>query len=150
MAPTDPDPDRLSWWELLWLALLTAILCFLILYFGGIGLRAYHGVRFDSALPFGPGWWDLLLRFSFGVAVALGTLTLVWRLIYRKRGQAHWGTALLVIGVLLFGFLVWPTPWTYPQFGCTVFQINRLVGHYKEVTKVPMCEQALGAAQSGG
>lgn len=147
-----PGPDRkLPWLRLLWLGLLAAALSFLVLYFGGFGLKAYHGVRFDSTWP-ESRWWDLLRLFSLGGAVAIGTLTLCWRLIHRVEGQSHSGTALVVVGVVLFGFLVWPTPWTYRQFGCTVFQINRIMGHYREVAKMPSCEPAAvaGAAAPAG
>lgn len=140
------DEGKISWPRLVWIGLLAAVLSYLVLHFGGEALRSYNALRAGSApTPFAdwPPWLDSL---SVGGGVAIGALVLAWRLIYRTDGQPHVGAALAVLAVVLFGIFVWPTPWKYEQFGCAVYQINRVRGHFQEVAKVPSCEQAQSPA----
>jgi hypothetical protein len=144
------DAGKIPWPRLLWIGLLAAVLSYLVLYYGGEALKSYHELRGGNLGPPPPpkDWSAWLNKLSIGGGIAIGALIVAWRLIYRTDGQSHLGTALALIAVLLFGIFVWPTPWTYKQFGCTVFQIDRIRGHYTEVTKVPFCEPAPAAARN--
>ena len=153
--------DDGSWWKagpdgkipplkLLWLGLLAAVISFAVLYFGNVGLKGYYGLKFNDPQFPGPAWWEWLRWLSLGGAVTIGALTVAWRLINRVEGQAHWGMALTLIAAVLFAFLVWPTPWMYRQYGCTVYQINRFYGNSTEVTTIPSCEPAPAATGQAG
>ena len=141
---------KIPWPRLLWIGLVAAILSYLVLYYGGEALKSYQQLRGDAPIaPPPPKDWSAWLdKFSMGGAIAIGALTLAWRLIYRTDGQSHLGTALAVLAVLLFGIFVWPTPWKYKQYGCTVFQVDRVRGQYKPVTHVPFCEPTPAAARN--
>lgn len=130
--------DRLPGLKLVWLGLLAGAISYLVLYFGGMAVKSLAQMR--GVLP--NIAWEHLEGFSRGAAITIGALTLAWRLIYRIEGQAHWGRALVVVGIVLFGFLVWPTPWTYRRFGCDVYQISRFMGARERVTTIPACEPA--------
>ena len=137
------EDGKLPWLQLLWIGLLAAVLSYLVLYHGGEALKSYNELRGgqNDPTPRRADWPDWLKRLSMGGGIAIGALVLAWRLIYRTEGQAHMSTALAVLAVLLFGIFVWPTPWKYEQFGCGVYQINRVRGEFHEVTRVPSCEQ---------
>ena len=139
--------DPLTRKELWWLFGLAAVMSFLVLLFGGLALRAYAGVRFKDYLQSPAGaWWDWLLIFAGAGAIAVGALAVSWRLAHRKYGSPRWGLALAVLAVVLFGLLVWPTPWTYREYGCKIFQINRFLGRIYELpTKVPGCDPEAAA-----
>jgi hypothetical protein len=141
------DDGKLSWLRLLALSLLALILSYLVLYYGGIALKTYSGLA-DAVSP-DDRFHDWLRELSRGGAIAIGALTLAWRLINRNQGQARLGTALALIAVVLFAVLVWPTPWSYKRFGCDVFQVNRIRGEPQKITTIPFCEQAAGAANTG-
>jgi hypothetical protein len=138
------EEGKISWPRLVWIGLLAAVLSYLVLYYGGEALKSYNTLRGGPEIPPPPttDWSRWLKRLSVGGGIAIGALVLAWRLIYRMEGQPHVGMALAVLAVVLFGIFVWPTPWKYEQFGCAVYQINRVRGHFQEVTKVPSCEQA--------
>ena len=141
--PDDPL-TRAELWRLFGLA---ALMSFLVLLFGGLALRAYAGVRFSDYLrPPAEDWWGWLFLFALAGAVTFGALAVSWRLAYRKYGDPRWGMALALLVVVLFAVLVWPTPWTYREYGCKIFQINRFIGRMTEVpTTVPGCVGAPGA-----
>lgn len=147
MSPNQPDPDRLTFWEILNIGLTTGLLAFLILYFGGLALRAYFVARFTEPVggPF-EEWRKWLFVFSFGGGVVLGTVAAAWRLINRRRRHPRWGVALIALVVVLFGLLVWPTPWSYRKYGCDVLQINRFIGRSSVIARIPACEPAPPAA----
>ncbi len=116
-------------------------LAFLVLLFGGLALRAYAGMRFmDHFTVPGYQWWVWLGIFSVAGGIAIGALVVCWRLANRKKEEARWGMALGLLLVVLFGLLVWPTPWTYREYGCKIFQINRLIGRMTPLdTQVLAC-----------
>lgn len=151
--------DDGSWWKagpdgkipplkILWLGLLAAAISFVVLYSGNVGLKGYYGLFNGEPFPESE-WWRWLYWLSLGGAGTIGALTAAWRLIYRIEGQAHWGMALTLIAAVLFAFLVWPTPWMYRQYGCTVYQINRFYGNSAELTTIPSCEPAAQTYQAG-
>jgi hypothetical protein len=145
------NDGKLSWARLLTLSLLAVALSYLVLYYGGIALKTYSGLRAaDSPISPDAQFYDWLQVLSRGGAIAIGALTLAWRLINRNHGQARFGTALALIAVVLFAVLVWPTPWSYKRFGCDVFQVNRIRGEPLKITTIPFCEQAAaGGAPTG-
>jgi hypothetical protein len=117
-------------------------LALLVLLFGGLALRAYAGMRFREHLnPPDDQWWVWLGVFSVAGGIAIGALAVCWRLANRKKGEARWGMALALLVIVLFGLIVWPTPWTYRAYGCKIFQINRLIGRMTPLdTTVPGCK----------
>lgn len=131
--------DELSPWRIIWYGLLTAIIVFLVLYAGGYAYGLYQSLRFRDPLVVLDGAWGTQLRsFALFGAMAAGTMVAAWRII--NRTQPNWSAALVLLAVFLFGLLIWPTPWTYREFGCKVFQINRFVGRPTEVVTLPACE----------
>ena len=145
MSPNQPnpsdDPNRLRPGEIWNIGLTTGLLAFLILFAGGLALRAYFLARFTVPVggPF-EVWLKWLFVFSLGGGVVVGTLAAAWRLINRRRGQPHWGAALIALVLVLFGLLVWPTPWSYRTYGCDVLQINRFIGRSSVIARIPACE----------
>jgi hypothetical protein len=130
-------PAKTIWWN----GLLAAFIVFLVLYAAGYAFGLYHSLRFrDPSVILDGAWGSHLRLFALAGGLVAGTLVAAWRLINRERGEANWTSALIILAVFLFGLLVWPTPWTYHEFGCKVFQINRFVGRATEVTRLPACE----------
>ena len=134
--------ERLTRHDLWRLFALVAAMAFLIILFGGLAFRAYVGVRFTDMLPKPDrDWWVWLITFAVAGAIAIAAVAICWRLAHRKKDEARWGRALALLLVVLFGLLVWPTPWTYREYGCKIFQINRFLGRMTPLeTKVPGCE----------
>lgn len=143
--PGDLTPE-LSLLEIFRTALWAAGLSCLLLVSLGLARRAYSALRVPGAqLP--PGAWlpshdwlqtVVLLAVSGGVSV--GILVFTWRLVHRKRWAPSWGMAMFLLVIVLFALLIWPTPWTYREYGCKVFQINRILGTRSEVVGLPGCE----------
>ena len=125
-------------WTLAWRV---AVVSFLVLFFGALALRAYWVLRFARPETVWDWEWVLsLLVFAVCGAVTTGTLAVAWRLMHRKKAAPNWSMAFVLLGVLLFGLLVWPTPWTYREYGCQVFQINRFVGSRTPIAQLPSCD----------
>lgn len=138
---SDDQNEDLSWMEVIKVGRLAAAISFLALVSLGVALRAYSALRFpeEVAQPEG-AWWLWLFEFGVGGAVMVGTVAVAWRLANRKRSAPRWGMAVVFLSIVLFGLLVWPTPWTFREYGCKVFQINRVLGRPTEVTTLPSCE----------
>lgn len=144
---SDPNKD-LSWRDIITVGLIVAALSGLVLLFGGLALKAYARLRYDggAAPPYNWWWIGVLVVFSLGGAIAIGTISVAWRWMHRKRAQPQWGMAFVLLAVILFGLLVWPTPWKYKEFGCKVYHLNRFVGGYRKVADLPSCEPPATAA----
>jgi hypothetical protein len=142
MSPNGVQPpDDLSAGEARKIGVYSGLIALLVLLAGGVALRAYYAVRYPEHVGWpSTEWWVWLVVFSGGGGVVVGTVATAWRLIHRRRRQPHWGTAMVVLVVVLFGLLVWPTPWTYRQYGCDVLQINRFIGRISVIAKIPACE----------
>jgi len=141
MGPNQADPERLRSREIWTIGWTTGILAFLILFFGGLASRAYFLARFTD--PVGTSfeqWLIWLFLFSLGGGVVVGTVAAAWRLIHRRRRQPRWGIAVIALIFVLFGLLVWPTPWSYRTYGCDVLQINRFIGRSSVIARIPACE----------
>ncbi len=132
----DVGPSEL--WTLGWE---TAAVSWAVLFFGGLALRAYAVLSFGEPKPLLDCDW-LLSLFVFSVcgAVAIAVLAVGWRLAHRKRAAPGWGLAFILLAVMLFALLVWPTPWTYRQFGCEVYRVNRILGNQSRVARLPSCD----------
>jgi H+/Cl- antiporter ClcA len=138
--PPQP-PENLSPGEIWKIGIYAGIIAFLILFFGSLAYRAYFVARFTEPVARPTEEWLLwMLVFSLGGGVVVGTLAAAWRLINRRRRQPRWGTAVIVLAFVLFGLLVWPTPWSYRTYGCDVLQINRFIGRSTPIAKIPACE----------
>lgn len=141
------DDNELSWRDIIKVGLIVAVLSFLLLFFGGLALKTYDELRYQGpGEPLDLAWLVGLVFFSVGGAVAIGTITIAWRWMHRRPSQPQWGMAFVLLAIVLFGILVWPTPWKYREFGCKVYQLNRFFGGYREVTTLPSCEQTTAAA----
>jgi hypothetical protein len=143
IVPAPPAPDApLPTPKLFKLFGLAALMAFLVLMFGGLAVRAYVAFRrAEDVLAYQHDFWGALFTFAIAGAIALGALVVSWRLAYRKGDDPRWGMALFLSIIVLFGLLVWPTPWKYSEYGCKIFQINRFIGRYTELpTKVPGCD----------
>jgi hypothetical protein len=139
----DVEPKDL--WKLGWQ---TGVVSWAVLFFGGLGLRAYAVLRFSEPKDL-LDWSWLFSLFVFGVcgAVTIAVLAVGWRLAHPKRSAPSWGLAFILAVVVVFGLLVWPTPWTYRQYGCDVFQINRALGTRTQITRLPSCDEPARAYQ---
>ena len=138
------DPKDLPVREIFKLGGEAVALSFLVLFFGGLAHRAYSVLRYkepEAVLSCGLNcdWVKSLLVFAVCGAVTVGTILFAWRLSHPKRSSPGWGLAAALLAVVLFGLLVWPTPWTYREYGCEIFQINRFVGSRERIARLP-CE----------
>lgn len=132
-------------WDLGWK---TGVVSFLALCFGGLALRAYSVLRFKepTKLPeptklLDFDWLLSLVIFGLCGAVTIATLVVAWRLVHRKRSAPNWSMAFVLLCIVLFTLLVWPTPWTYREYGCQVFQINRFIGSRTPIAQLPSCDE---------
>jgi hypothetical protein len=133
-CPATPN-EGITNGRIAYLAFLAAAIAFVIIFFGGIAAIGYADLK---GKEWSAGQVASLFAVSFGSAIVVGALLAAWRLINRRTPQ--WGVAAVVIAVLLFAFLVWPTPWTYVEHGCVVHRVNRLFGTYDNKTQLPSCE----------
>jgi hypothetical protein len=141
MSPTDGQSGDLEPAVVRRRGFYAGLIGFLILLAGGVALRAYYAVRYTEHAAWPTLEWVIwLFVFSLGGGVVVGTVVTAWRLVNRKPKQPRWGVGLIVLVIVLFGFLVWPTPWSYRQYGCDVLQINRFIGRVSVIAKIPACE----------
>ena len=130
--------------ELWGLAWKVAAVSFLVLGFGGLALRGYAVLRFsDSAMKVPKllkgDWLESLLIFAVCGAVTFASVVVAWRLMHPKRSAPGWSLGVIVLGILLFTILVWPTVWTYREYGCQILRINRLTGTPTDIATLPGC-----------
>jgi hypothetical protein len=137
------DREPISPEAIVRIALLTALIVALLLWAGGIALNSYGVIRFRYVTEKLDVLWHVyLMFFALTGGIVAGALAGAWRLINRR--EARWSAAGFIAIVVLFALMVWPTPWTYRQFGCKVFQVNRFVGNWTQVTTLPACESETG------
>ena len=128
------DLRRISGW--------TAVIVFVLVLFGSVAIDA------GRAAPTWPDpWAKERLLFAFACAVVAGVLVLTWRLIYRKPDEARWGMAVMLVALLGFLVLVWPTLWRYHDYGCDVLKTHRLTGHPEWLTS-PTCKEERAERQA--
>lgn len=106
-----------------------------VLFFGGLSVRGLAGLL---AWQVKPDWWQfvgMLLMFSVGGGVVVA----LWGLGNRRRPR--WRLGLVVLALILFGLLVWPTPFKYHKGReGELVKVTRITGA-KEVIYSPATKQ---------
>ena len=113
-----------------------AIVIVLVVFGMGAMLRAYSELRPGGKVWIRPDDWVWpLIGLSLASGLVVGALVIGWRLMNRRQNDPRWGMALLLIAILLFAAIVWPTPWAYREYDCAIVQVNRITG--QEGLRVP-------------
>lgn len=97
-----------------------------VLFFGGLSARGLAGLMEWPGRLVRLDWWQflgLLLMFSVGGGVVVA----LWGLGNRRRPR--WRLGLVVLALILFGLLVWPTPFKYYKGrGGELVKVTRITG----------------------
>src|SRR5688572_3337458 len=89
-----------------------AIVIVLVVFGMGAMLRAYSELRPGGKVWIRPDdWFWPLVGLSFTSGLVVGALVTGWRLMNRRQNDPRWGMAMLLIAIVLFAVIVWPTPW---------------------------------------
>jgi hypothetical protein len=118
----------------------------------GLGVASMAAARISEGFPglwavlFGSDWVRWIGLISLAAGLVAGAAVVAWRLI---SPEPRWGVALLLLGAIAFLVLVWPTPWVYRQFGCTVVKVTRLTGHH-DPNPLSVCAEPVAAEQIAG
>jgi hypothetical protein len=104
----------------------------------GVAIASIAVTRMRTPLPSdligilsNSAFWAGIVSVATGI-VAAGAIA-AWRLLSPAQG---WRTAVLVLAVIGFLVFVWPTPWVYREFGCTVVKVTRLTGYHDEPIQI--------------
>jgi hypothetical protein len=135
---TEADESGWSWQQVL---LVWGAIGFGVLLGGGAAARAYMALSGQGIPLFAfCQFWLPLLLFSAGGGLTIGLFILVWWLVIRL--GFSWALGFVVLGLVLFGVFVWPTPYRYSEVTriegrnkvtTAVFRINRLTGHAEKI-----------------
>ena len=131
-APNGPISNQ----RIVRVALLTALIVLLVVFFAGVAGIGHRDLRAAANADW--RWFQPLLFLSVGAAAMSGAVVAAWRLINRRDPQ--WALGLLVAAIAFFALMVWPTRWTYPEYGCSIYRIDRMFGTRDFVQPVPACE----------
>lgn len=110
-----------------------------VLFFGGLSARGLAGLLKWPGRLVELDWWQffgMLLMFSVGGGVVVA----LWGLGNRRRPR--WRLGLVVLALILFSLLVWPTPFKYYKGrGGELVKVNRITGA-KEAIYSPGTKQS--------
>jgi len=113
-------------------AIVVAIITF------GIGwmVEAYAKLRPAAKIDLPSDWSWFLAQFSIAAGLVAGALVIGWRLMNRRPNEPRWGMAMLLVWLVVFAVVVWPTPWVARKYDCAILHVNRVTGH-ERLPRVP-------------
>jgi hypothetical protein len=112
-------------------ALLWSFVAAVVLFAAGLAGRSLMAIAHREAVDFGGGFLGALSWFAIGGGVTIGVMIYAWQI--ARRDPLGKVVALVVLLLIGFGVVVWPSPWKYyaSDDNKTVLRVNRITGELK-------------------